>query len=237
MLSKFFGFTETVVWEIMVPRTDIDFMDADSTIDELIELIIESGHTRIPVYIESIDNIIGIINAKDVLRILKNNDKESISIESLTREIDIVPENKSISDMLNDFIVNKTQIAAVVDEHGGVAGIVTVEDILEEIVGEIYDEYDVQINELIKIDEKTISVISKMNICDLNERFNLDLPTEDFQTIGGYVFGLIGREPEINDEIEAGDIKIKVESMDGHKIERLVLYKLDGFIDKQASEE
>ena len=238
MLSKFFDFTNTVVYEIMIPRTDVKFIDAEADIDELIDIINSSGHTRIPVYEDNIDNITGIVNAKDVLKAIKNcEDKNLIKIKDLVREITIVPENKSISSMLNEFNLNKSQIAAVVDEHGGVAGIVTVEDVLEEIVGEIWDEYDVQIPEIIKIDDKTISVYSKMDIYDLNERFGLDLPTEDFQTIGGYIFGLLGREPEIGDEVEANDIKMKVENMEGHKIVRAILYKEDGFIDQFASEE
>jgi len=238
MLSKFFDFTNTVVYEIMIPRTDVKFIDAEATVDELIDVINSSGHTRIPVYEENIDNIIGIVNAKDVLKAIKNcEDNNMIKIKDLVREITIVPENKSISSMLNEFNLNKSQIAAVVDEHGGVAGIVTVEDVLEEIVGEIWDEYDVQIPEIIRIDDKTISVYSKMDIYDLNERFGLDLPTEDFQTIGGYIFGLLGREPEIGDEVEANDIKMKVENMEGHKIVRAILYKEDGFIDQFASEE
>lgn len=238
MLSKFFDFTNTVVDEIMVPRTDVKFIDTEADINELIDVINASGHTRIPVYEENIDNIIGIVNAKDVLKALKNTtDKNSIKIKDLVREITIVPENKSISSMLNEFNLNKSQIAAVVDEHGGVAGIVTVEDVLEEIVGEIWDEYDVQIPQVIRIDEKTISVYSKMDIVDLNERFGLDIPTEDFQTIGGYIFGLLGREPEIGDEVEANDILMKVENMEGHKIVRAILHKEDGFVDQFSVEE
>ena len=238
MLSKFFDFTNTVVDEILIPRTDVKFIDTEATLDELMDVIISSGHTRIPVYEDNIDNIIGIVNAKDVLKAIKNcEDKNTIQIKDLVREITIVPENKSISSMLNEFNLNKSQIAAVVDEHGGVAGIVTVEDVLEEIVGEIWDEYDIQITEIIRLDDKTISVYSKMDIYDLNERFGLDLPTEDFQTIGGYIFGLLGREPEIGDEVEANDIKMKVENMDGHKIVRAILYKEDGFVDQFASEE
>jgi len=237
MFSKFFDFTNTVVWEVMIPRTEVEFIDAEASIDELIDLIINSGHTRIPVYKDDIDDIIGVINAKDVLKVLKNcEDKNNIKIEDLAREITIVPENKSISDMLNEFSSSKSQIAAIVDEHGGVAGIVTVEDILEEIVGEIWDEYDVPVSEIIKIDENTLNVLSKMEISDLNERFNLDLPTEDFQTIGGLVFGLLGREPEVADMVEIGDITMKVEGMEGHKIIRVILHKSDGFIDKQAEE-
>lgn len=238
IISNFFDFTNTVVWEIMIPRTDVIFVDVDSDIEELIDLIVTSGHTRIPVYEENIDNIIGIINAKDTLKASKDcENKESIKIKDLVREIVIVPENKSLSSMLNEFKIKKTQIAAVVDEHGGVAGIVTVEDILEEIVGEIWDEYDVQVPEIIKIDNNTLSIYSKMNIYDLNERFNLDLPTEDFQTIGGYIFGLLGREPEVDDEVQTDNIKMKIESMEGHKIIRVILFKQDGFVDTQEIEE
>lgn len=236
MLSNFFDFTNTVAWESMIPRIDVDFIEADASIDELIDLIIKSGHTRIPVYKENIDNIIGVVNAKDLLKTLKEKDRENITIEELTREINIVPENKPVSDMLNEFILNKSQISAVVDEHGGIAGIITMEDILEEIVGEIWDEYDVPVDEVMMQDENTLLVYAKMNIYDLNERFNLDLPTEDFQTIGGYVFGLVGREPEIGDEVDANGMTMKVESMDGHKITRLILYKESGFTDKLALE-
>lgn len=236
ILSRFYDFTDTVVDEIMVPRTDVHFINADASVDELIDLIISSGHTRIPVYEEDIDDILGIVNAKDILKVLKNcEDRNNIDIRDLTREVNIVPENKAISSLLNDFIVQKAQMSIVVDEHGGVAGIVTVEDILEEIVGEIWDEYDVQIPEVIQIDEKNLSVYSKMNVYDLNERFNLDLPTEEFQTIGGLIFGQLGREPEIGDEIKVTDIIMKVESMDGHKIVRATLYREDEFVDGQQN--
>ncbi len=236
MLSRFFDFTDTVVDEIMVPRTDVHFISADATVDELIELIISSGHTRIPVYEEDIDDILGIVNAKDVLKVIRNcENKDIIDIRDLTREVTIVPENKAISSLLNDFIRQKAQMSIVVDEHGGVAGIVTVEDILEEIVGEIWDEYDVQIPEVIKIDNNTISVYSKMDVYDLNEKYNLDLPTEEFQTIGGLIFGQIGREPEVGDEVVVGEIKMKVESMDGHKIVRASLHREEGFVDTQQN--
>jgi Mg2+/Co2+ transporter CorC len=238
MLTRFLEFTDTVVYEIMVPRTDVTFINSESTVDESIDVIISSGHTRIPIYEENIDNIIGVINAKDILKVLKNcSDKQNINIRELAREITIVPENKSISNMLNDFILNKTQIAAVVDEHGGVAGIVTVEDIMEEIVGEIWDEYDVQITDVIQIDPYTLSIYSKMSIYDLNERFTLDLPTEEFQTVGGYIFGRLGREPEVGDEVCCGDILMRVESMEGHKIVRSILYRKEGFIDRYSSED
>jgi len=236
MFSRFFDFTNTVVNEIMVPRTDIVFVNAKASINELIDIIISSGYTRIPVFQENIDDIIGIVNAKEVLKVFSGDgNKHNVKINDLAMEAVIVPENKSISELLNEFILKKIQLAVVVDEHGGVAGIVTVEDILEEIVGEIWDEYDVHIPEVVQLDGNTLSVFSKMDIYDLNERFNLDLPTEDFQTLGGLMFGEIGREPEVGDEVRVGDITMKVEKMDGHKIVKAILHRSDSFVDSQAA--
>ncbi|MFA6988754.1 MAG: cation diffusion facilitator family transporter, partial [Candidatus Gastranaerophilaceae bacterium] len=126
MLSKFYNFTNTVVYEIMIPRTEVTFVDVDTDIKSLIEIIIDSGHTRIPVYKDNVDNVIGVINAKDVLKAVKENGHEDFDIEKLVREITIVPENKPISQMLSEFSSKKSQLAAIVDEHGGVAGIITV---------------------------------------------------------------------------------------------------------------
>ena len=238
MLSNFFGFANTVVKEIMVPRPEIFMVDTEENINTLADLIISSGHTRIPVYKDSVDNVIGVINAKDVLKVIKNNNiNENFSIENLARDILIVPENKFISDLLSDFTSSKNQIAAVIDEHGGIAGIVTIEDILEEIVGEIYDEFDkVETPEVVRINENTLNVSCKMDIEDINERFDLDIPNEDFQTIGGYVFGLIGREPELNDVIEDKNITYTILEIDGRRISRIKMEKETPFIDKEEIE-
>ena len=233
MLQNFFGFANTVVREIMIPRTEIFMVNVEENINSLADLIISSGHTRIPVYRDNVDNIIGVINAKDVLKVIKNNNiDDSFSIETLARELLIVPENKFISDLLSDFTSSKNQIAAVVDEHGGIAGMVTIEDILEEIVGEIYDEFDkVETPEVVRIDDNTLNVSCKMDIEDINEKFDLDIPNEDFQTIGGYVFGLLGREPELNDVIEDKNITYTILEIDGRRISRIKMYKQTPFID------
>ncbi len=240
MLSNFYSFAQTVVKEIMVPRPKVVFADAEDNLDTLIDLIIESGHTRLPIYEDTVDNLIGVINAKDVLRALRDKtyEKEGFGIKSLAREILIIPENKFISDLLNDFTSTKNQIAAVIDEHGGIAGIVTVEDIIEEIVGEIYDEFDeAPTPELIKIDDNTLNVSSQMNIDDINERFDLDIPNEDFQTIGGYVFGLLGREPEIGDKVEDRNLTFEVLELDGIRISRVIMKKDTPFVDKTEQQE
>ncbi|MBE7704846.1 MAG: cation diffusion facilitator family transporter [Cyanobacteria bacterium SIG29] len=240
MLSNFYSFSQTVVKEIMIPRPKVTFMDAEDNLDTLIDLIIETGHTRIPLYEDTVDNIIGVINAKDALRALRDkvNEQENFQIKSLAREIMIIPENKFISDLLNDFTSAKNQIAAVVDEHGGIAGIVTVEDIIEEIVGEIYDEFDeAPIPELIKIDDYTLNVSSQMDIEDINEKYDLDIPNEDFQTLGGYVFGLLGREPEIGDKVEDRNLSFEVIELDGIRISRVIMKKDTPFADKEEKEE
>lgn len=238
MLSNFYSFAHTVVREIMVPRPKISIIDADDSLNDLIDLIIESGHTRIPIYEDNVDNLIGVINAKDVLKALKNNTNENFEIKSLAREILIIPENKFISDLLSDFTSSKNQIAAVVDEHGGIAGIVTVEDILEEIVGEIYDEFDeAPISEIIHIDDNTLNVSSLINIDDINEKYDLDIPNEDFQTLGGYIFGLLGREPEVDDVIEDKNITYKVLELDGRRISRVTMRKNTPFVDYEEKKE
>lgn len=238
MISNFFGFANTVVKEVMVPRTDVITVSTEENINSLAELILSSGHSRIPIYKDTQDDLIGVINAKDVLKVIKNNDvPEDFSIETLARDILIVPENKFISDLLSDFTSSKNQIAAVVDEHGGVAGIVTIEDILEEIVGEIYDEFDkVETPEVIRIDENTLNVSCKMDIEDINKKYDLDIPSEDFQTIGGYVFGLLGREPELNDIIEDKNITYTVLDLDGRRISRIQMYKETPFVDSHADD-
>ena len=198
----------------------------------------ELRYSRIPVYEDKIDNIIGVVNAKDVLKATRMPDGEWFSIKDLVREIICVPENKFISDLLSDLSSAKSQIAVVVDEHGGVSGIVTVEDILEELVGEIYDEFDEEeIPEYTIVDDFSIDLASKMDIYDINEKFGLDIPTDDFQTIGGYVFGLLGREPEVNDVVEDKDIIFKVLEVDGRRIERLNMKKETPFANITVQEQ
>ncbi len=240
MLSNFYSFAQTVVKEIMIPRPKVVFINANENLDTLTDLIINSGHTRIPVYEDTVDNIIGVINAKDALKALRDKTyaEKGFEIKSLAREILIIPENKFISDLLNDFTATKNQIAAVVDEHGGIAGIVTVEDILEEIVGEIYDEFDeAPTPEIIRIDDNTLNVSSQMNIDDINEKYDLDIPNEDFQTIGGYVFGLLGREPELNDTVSDKNLAFKVKELDGIRISRVLMKKDTPFTDKEEKPE
>lgn len=237
ILSNFFSFAKAIAKEVMVPRTEIIFIEAKSTIFELADVIIQSGHTRIPIYEDNIDNIIGVINAKDVLKAIKNNNvDDNFSIKTLARDILMVPENKFISDLLSDLTSTKNQIAAVIDEHGGISGIITIEDIIEEIVGEIYDEFDkIETPEIVQLDDYTLDVSSKACIDDINEKYDQDIPNEDFQTIGGYVFGLLGREPENNDVVEDKNITYTILGVDGIKITRIKMQKKTPFTERNDS--
>lgn len=237
MLSNFYTFAQTVVKEIMVPRTKLSLIDAEDSLDNLIELVIESGHTRIPIYEDSVDNLIGVINAKDVLKAVRDNAGKDFQIKSIAREIPIIPENKFISDLLSEFTSSKNQIAAVVDEHGGLAGIVTIEDILEEIVGEIYDEFDESpTTEIVQVDAHTLKVSAHLDIEDINKKYDIDIPDEDFQTLAGYVFGLLGREPEVGDVISDKNITYKVLELDGRRISRISMKRDFPFVDQELAE-
>ncbi len=219
MISGIFEFGDTDVKEIMVPRIDMKCIEAGESIETARKLILETGHSRIPVYEGSIDNIIGILYAKDLLKYLNSKGAKPKSLREIIRPAYFVPETKKLDDLLREFQQNRVQIAIVVDEYGGTAGMVTLEDILEEIVGEIKDEYDIAEEEpLERIDEKQAIVDARMSIHDVNEALDINLPEEEFDTIGGLVFNTIGRIPSPGDEVEIDGVKLRVEKMRGRRI-------------------
>jgi cation diffusion facilitator family transporter len=237
-LLNLYEFTDKTVYEVMVPRTDIDCLEVEDSIEDLIDLVITTGHTRIPIYRETIDNVIGVVHSKDIFRILQDgNTRKNVRLEDLSRELSLIPENKSVSKMLNEFIMSKHHIGLVADEHGGIAGLVTIEDLIEEVFGEIWDEYDVEIIERKRIDDNSIQLSSKISIEEINERYGLDISTEEFQTIGGFIFGHLGRVPIVGDQIPVEDVIFTVEKMDGHKIEIITIYRKTGIIDRIEEEE
>lgn len=221
IIASVFEFGETTVREIMVPRVDMKCISIDASLEEARELIIKTGHSRIPVYEGSIDNIVGILHAKDLL---KYNHHE-ISLRDIIREPLFIPENKKLDDLLKEFREKKIQIAIVVDEYGGTAGMVTIEDILEELVGEIMDEFDVEEASLLKLDENQSIVDARMTIKDVNEALELDLPEEEVDTIGGLVFNLLGRVPKVGDRVELPGAILQVERMRGRRILKVRIIK------------
>jgi putative hemolysin len=196
IISKVLNLADQRVYEAMRPRTEIVGVEITQTIDEAISIFIDSGYSKLPVYEESVDNIKGVIYSYDIFKAPEN-------VQAITRKILFVPETKKSFEMLNEFLSNRISIAVVVDEFGGTAGLVTMEDIIEELFGEIRDEYDVEENICRKIAEKSFLISGKVEIDFINEKYNLKLPTGDYETIAGYIITSLGRIP-----IQGENIKI-----------------------------
>jgi CBS domain containing-hemolysin-like protein len=222
MIRGVFELGETTVKAIMVPRTDVVSAPIDVKLDEVVSLIVKSGHSRIPVYEETIDNVIGFVYAKDLLSSFtkKSND---IYIKKILRPVLFVPEGKMIDDLLKEFKQRKVHIAVVVDEYGGMAGIVSLENILEEIVGEIQDEYDNEEEDIKKISNGSYICDARTLISDINEELSLNLPVNGSDTLGGFVFNLFGKIPEVNEKIDFDGIEFKIEKMEGRQIKKVGL--------------
>ena len=219
MIHSIFDFTDTVARQIMAPRIDIRSVSLAASVDDIAQLILETGHSRIPVYQETLDCIVGVVHAKDVLSCVIRGDRHT-SITRLMREPFFVPEAKKIDELLEEFREHKSQMAIVVDEFGGTSGLVTIEDVLEEIVGEIHDEYDA-IPEPESVAAATGSgtiVDARMTIEDVNEELHLELPDDEYDTIGGLVFGLFGHPPAIGERINAHGAEFVAEAMDGVRL-------------------
>ncbi|MDA8411898.1 MAG: hemolysin family protein [Treponema sp.] len=209
----------TLVKEVMVPRTDTFFVSIGAKRDELLEAVVSSGHSRIPVYRETIDDVVGMLYAKDLLKFLVT--EQEFSLPALLRKPFFVPETKRIDALLREFKRRRVHIAVAVDEYGGVSGIVCLEDIIEEIVGEIQDEYDEEREEIVPLGDSSWLCDARVNLDSLNVRTGLELPAEDFDSLGGYVFDLFGRIPLRGETIEAGGVEFAVQETEGHRIELL----------------
>ncbi|MDX2085060.1 MAG: cation diffusion facilitator family transporter [Candidatus Melainabacteria bacterium] len=217
ILRNVYDFTESVVSDIMIPRPDTTLVEKDTPLSEVADLIIETCYSRIPVYEKRVDQVVGVVHARDVFDRIRKGDMET-PLADVLRELDLYPENKPVSDLLEDFKRKKIQMAAVIDEHGGFAGLVTIEDLLEEIVGDIWDEHDEE-DILLQLEAPNqLLVNGKIDIEDLNDRFDLNIPDDEFKTLGGFVFGLLGREPELNDSAMFEDLTLSVVETDGPRI-------------------
>jgi CBS domain containing-hemolysin-like protein len=206
----------TTVKEVMVPRIDTVFIPADADKEELLARITESGNSRFPVYEETIDKVIGILHVKDLLRGLIRN--EPLDICKLTRKPFFVPEAKRIGDLLREFRRRKVHIAVVVDEYGGVSGIVCLENILEEIIGDIQDEFDNEKEDILELGGGAWLCDARVNLEDLSEHIGIMLPTEDFDTLGGFVFDLFGKIPVKYEKTAWGGHDFIIQDVEGHKI-------------------
>ena len=207
---------ETTAREIMVPRVDMIGISYDTPLDEAVETIQKSGHSRIPLYNNSYDEILGIVYAKDLLSYTIKG--EDVDLAKIVREAYFIPENLKIDDLLRQMRTKKLHIAVVVDEYGGTSGIVTMEDIIEEIVGEIEDEYDTEPPPIIKESEGVYLVDGTLTIADLNEELGTSLSEDDFDTVGGLIYDMVGSLPSENQVVEYQNIEFAVEQIDGQRI-------------------
>jgi len=208
--------SETTVKEVMVPRTDTVFLSSELTKEEMLEKICESEHSRFPVYKDTVDKVIGILHVKDILKALVND--KSVDIKELVRKPFFVPVSKHIHDLLRELRRKKVHIAVVVDEYGGVSGIVSMEDIIEEIIGDIQDEFDHETDDVVLLSEGCWLCDARVNLEFLAEETELELPVDDFDTLGGFVFDLFGKIPVKNEKIRYKDYDFIVQEMVGHKI-------------------
>jgi len=224
MIYNVFESGDTYLKDIMVPRVNMEAADIDDGLEEILELIIETGFTRIPIYEDTIDNIIGIVHAKDLMEAFMTHDTiEEIDIKELLREPYFVPETRYVGDLLHEMREQGLQAAIVLDEFGGTEGLVTLEDIIEEIVGEIQDEYDEdEIPEISIFEDGSLSLDPRLSLSKVSELLDLDFDDEEADTLSGYIYEKLGRVPLVNEEIEIDEKHyIKVLDVDGNKIIRV----------------
>jgi magnesium and cobalt exporter, CNNM family len=221
MLYKVFDFADKEVHEVMVPRPQVVAISIAMPTEEALAALLESPYTRYPVYRESLDEIAGILHVRDLFSALHDRGIAQVEIEELLRPVYIVPETKDLAALLAEFRKQNQHMAIVVDEYGAMQGIATLEDLLEEIVGEIEDEFDLPDESVEQIDETHIRIDGTFPIDDFNEQFHTEMEAEDYHTMAGYVFGLIGRAPEIGDEVTTDGIVLRVVEVEGSRIQRL----------------
>ena len=224
LIDAVFEFSEKNAREVMTPRTELVALPVEATLSEVLGVVQESGLSRYPVYDESIDNIIGVVLAKDLLKLLAPRaNTEAFDLPSIMRPVHVIPGSREVEEVLADFKRLKEHMAVVLDEYGGTAGVVTMEDLLEEIVGEILDEYDTPEDAEAPLHTRAGETLvpGSTHIGELNEHFSLTIPDVDYTTIGGYVFGMLGRLPVVGDRVIAGGAIFTVREMDGRRIESL----------------
>lgn len=226
MMKGIVSLSESNVKEIMVPRIDVVSISLDTPIPEIVKIVSDCGHSRFPVYHETIDNIVGMLYAKDLLHYLVN-EEQGLDLEKIIRPAYFVPESKKLDSLLREFQRRRVHIAVVVDEYGGTSGVVCMEDIIEEIVGEIQDEFDNETEELLKISDDVYLCDARVNLEWLNEQMQIELPSDDFDTLGGFVFDLFGKIPVRYEKMSFKNMDFIIQNMEGHKINsvKVVLHR------------
>lgn len=237
MIHGIIEFGDTQVREVMVPRPDMACVPKNLTIAQMASFIEEVGHTRVPVYEKTLENTIGIVNSKDLIRAL-NDDKQDEPVSTIMREAYFVPETKKLDEMLREFQQMRMHMAIVVDEHGVISGLVTLEDLLEEIVGEIRDEYDTEEPLYRWLAEDLLIVDARIDVDELNEALDAELPDdEDYETLGGLIFSRLGKVPRAGDKMVYGGFEFAVRSMMKRRVHKVVIKRLPGEPEEAAGDE
>lgn len=220
LISSIIEFGDTIVREVMVPRTDMVTLPATASTDDAVDLVLEAGRSRIPLTGENIDDIVGLLYARDLLT-LYDQAAPPRPAKDLAHDAYFVPETKAISELLREMQAKQKHLAIVVDEFGGTAGVVTIEDLIEEIVGEIVDEYDEEETMVVPLGEKAYLVDARLDVDDLADTLDVRFPEEEWDTVGGLVLGLAGRVPDVGESFEYGDVVLTAEEVQGRRVSRV----------------
>jgi putative hemolysin len=223
MLYKVFDFADKEVADVMVPRPEVAAIAVSLPPEEALQAVLDSPYTRYPVYRESLDDIVGVLHIRDLVEAIYDRGLAAVDLAQIVRPAYMVPETKDLVALLTEFRRTNQHLAIVIDEYGSTDGIVTLEDLLEEIVGEIEDEFDLPDETVERVDADTVRIDGTFTIDDFNERFNVELPEEDYHTVAGFVFGRLGRAAVPGDEVAHDGVRFRVESVEGQRIDRLLV--------------
>lgn len=233
MLHSIFEFGETIVREVMVPRTDMVCRSASSSVKDILEAILTSGHSRVPIFEGNNDQIVGVVYAKDLLRFW-GSPAEEIEITQVMRTPYFVPETKNIEELLQEFRTKRVHMAIAIDEYGGTSGLITIEDLLEEIVGDIQDEYDLEEDWILEDADGSVLVDGRLNIEEFEEHFDTTIPKERFDTVGGYLSNLFGYVPQAGEEVKDGVLAMTIVDSDQRKIRKVRVLKVEERVEQEA---
>ena len=225
MIQSIFELGDTIVREIMIPRTSVIGVPVESSLGEILDIVITHGHSRLPIYRGDIDHIDGILIVKDLLNFW-SQPADNLLPREIIRPPIFVPESKKIVDLLSELRAKKSHMAVVLDEYGGTAGLVTLEDVIEEIVGDIRDEYDKEEEQITRIDDETFLVDARLGIEDLADLAGIELPDGEYETVGGFLTDLTGRVPAVDEQLEWGDLLLTIRSADERKINQVEIKRL-----------
>jgi CBS domain containing-hemolysin-like protein len=223
MIDKVFVFGDKDAADVMVAKPDVTAISADMPAEKALETVLDHPYTRYPVFRETIDDIVGVLHVRDLFSAIHDRGLTDVRLEDLLRPPYVVPETKDLASLLQDFRRTNNHFAIVVDEYGALAGICTLEDLIEEIVGEIEDEFDVPEQTIVQVDDDTWRLDGRFPIDDFNERFGTEIPEEDFHTVAGFVFGQLGRAPEPGDDVAYDGLRFDVLEVDGNRIEQIAV--------------